>query len=134
MAWDPFLATAQAAGAKVLSDGSDGIATYKRYYLTSEAFAKDGAPVLAVIYKELDKTGNWVKANPKEAAETLATLWKIDSPAVEVANGRRSYKVGAVTKPGLAEQQKIADAFVAEGLLPKPVDTSVVEIWQPAGQ
>ncbi|WP_248310217.1 aliphatic sulfonate ABC transporter substrate-binding protein [Bosea sp. 117] len=135
VAWDPFLATAQAqSSAKVLADGSGGLANYKRYYLASEAFAAEGAPVLAVLFDKLKATGAWVKANPKDAAALLAGLWNIDAAAIEVANGRRSYAVGAVTKAGLSEQQKIADVFLEAGLLPKPVDTAVATIWQPASQ
>ncbi len=39
--------------------------------------------------------------------------------------------LGAVTREGLTEQQRIADAFLAEGLLPRAVDTRDVRIWQP---
>lgn len=135
VAWDPFLATTQAQSkARILADGTNGLASYKRYYLTSEDFAAKGAPVIALLFDQLKAKGDWVKANPKAAAAELATLWGIDAAAVEVANGRRSYKVGAVTKNGLAEQQKIADAFLAEKLLPRAVDTSAVVIWQPASQ
>ena len=135
VAWDPFLATTQAASkARILADGSNGLASYKRYYLASEDYAKGGDKVIAVLFDRLKATGDWVKAKPKDAAAQLAALWNIDAAAVEVANGRRSYKVGAVTKAGLSEQQKIADAFFAEGLLPKKIDAEAVAIWQPAGQ
>jgi sulfonate transport system substrate-binding protein len=63
----------------------------------------------------------------------LAALWGIDASTVEEANSHRSYQVGAVTVPGLSEQQRIADAFLAEGLIPKKVDTSSVKIWTPKG-
>ncbi len=134
VAWDPFLATTQAASkGRILADGSDGLASYKRYYLASETFAQAHPKVLAIIFEKLKAKGEWVKAHPKEAAAQLAALWGIDAAAVEVANGRRSYQVGIVTKPGLAEQQKIADAFFKEGLLPRAIDTGAVTIWQPAG-
>lgn len=132
--WDPFLASAQAqAGARILADGT-GLANYKRYYLATDAYARTGEKVLQVIFAKLKATGGWVKAHPKEAAEKLAGLWKIDAPIVEAANARRSYAVGAVTREGLAEQQKIADVFAAEGLFPRKVDTSGVAFWQPASQ
>lgn len=135
VAWDPFLATTQAQSrARILTDGSGGLATYKRYYLTSEEFAAKGAPVIALLFDQLKAKGKWVKANPQPAAAELAKLWGIDAAAVEVANGRRSYKVGPVARSGLSEQQKIADAFLAENLLPRAVDTSAVVIWQPASQ
>lgn len=134
VAWDPFLATTQGASkARILADGSDGLASYKRYYLTTETFAQSQPKVLAVIFEKLKTKGEWVKAHPKEAAAQLATLWGIDAAAVELANGRRSYKVDVVTKAGLGEQQKIADTFFKEGLLPREVNTGAVSIWQPAG-
>lgn len=131
--WDPFLASAQAqSGARVLADGAGGFASYKRYYLSTEDFVKRGGKALDVIFAKLKETGAWAKANPKEAAEKLAALWKIEPQVVEAGNARRSYQVGAVTREGLAEQQKIADAFLAEGLFPKKVDTSAVATWTPS--
>ena len=55
----------------------------------------------------------------------------IDAATVEEANSHRSYKVGVVTAPGLSEQQRIADAFFAEGLLPVKVDAGAAKIWTP---
>ncbi|MBX4378583.1 hypothetical protein K4H02_26340, partial [Mycobacterium tuberculosis] len=72
-----------------------------------------------------------VKAHPKEAAKLLADLWGIDAATVETANGHRSYGVGAVTPDKLSEQQKIADAFFSEGLIPRKLDTAAVRIWTP---
>jgi sulfonate transport system substrate-binding protein len=61
--------------------------------------------------KKVEETGKWVKVQPKEAAKILAGIWGIDAATVEEANSHRSYKVGVVTKDGLAEQIKIADTF-----------------------
>ncbi|MBC7580408.1 MAG: aliphatic sulfonate ABC transporter substrate-binding protein [Tardiphaga sp.] len=132
VAWDPFLTSAQKqSNARVLTDGSNGLASYKRYYLSSAAFADKRGDVLNVIYGKLDETGKWVKAQPKDAASLLANLWGIDAATVEEANSHRSYQIGAVTLPGLAEQQKIADAFFAEGLIPVKVDAAAAKIWAP---
>ena len=47
VAWDPFLTSAQRqSNARVLSDGSNGLASYKRYYLSSAAFADRRSDVL----------------------------------------------------------------------------------------
>ena len=67
-----------------------------------------------------------------EAAKILGPLWgNLESAIVEQANSRRSYEVRPVEKNGLAEQQKIADAFFAEGLLPRRVKAGDVAVWQP---
>lgn len=129
--WDPFLSSAlRQTGAKVLTDGM-GIASYKRYYLASEDFAQRHGDALNVVYTKLREMGIWVKENPGEAAVLLAGLWGIDAPTVEQANRNRSYQVGAVTLDGLSEQQKIADAFLRDGVLPRAVETRAVKVWQP---
>jgi sulfonate transport system substrate-binding protein len=132
VAWDPFLTSAQRqSNARILADGGNGLASYKRYYLSSAAFADRRGDVLNVIFSKLDETGKWVKAHSKDAATLLAALWGIDAATVEAANSHRSYLIGVVTPPGLSEQQRIADAFFAEGLLPVKVNAGDIKIWTP---
>jgi len=129
--WDPFLSAAKVQSqARVLSVASD-TASYQRYYLASDVYAKANPDVLRLIYQELQKAGVWVKKSPKEAAALLAGVWGLDASIVEQANAHRSYKVRAVTSTGLAEQQKIADAFLSEKLLPKRVDTQALSVFKP---
>lgn len=129
--WDPFLSAAQRQSKlRVLADGT-GIASYQRYYLASTRFAKARPDVLGVVYAELEKTGGWVKQNPKEAAALLAPVWGLDAATVEQANARRSYLVRPVRIEGLAEQQRIADAFFAEKLLPKKINALDVALFNP---
>ncbi|WP_315838534.1 aliphatic sulfonate ABC transporter substrate-binding protein [Bradyrhizobium prioriisuperbiae] len=132
VAWDPFLTSTQRqSGARTLADGSVGLASYKRYYLASETFADRRGDVLNIVVEKLREIGKWVKAHPKDAATLLAGLWGIDAATVEEANSHRSYGVGTVTSAGLSEQQKIADAFFGENLIPKKLDTTAVRIWTP---
>ncbi|MCY1426055.1 putative aliphatic sulfonates-binding protein [compost metagenome] len=130
--WDPFAASAQRQQhARVLADG-DGLASYQRYYLASSDYAKAHPEVLKLVFAELQKTGRWVKQNPQDAARLLGPLWgNLDVATVEQANARRSYDVQPVTLGSLSEQQRIADAFFAEGLIPKKVDAKAVSLWQP---
>jgi sulfonate transport system substrate-binding protein len=129
--WDPFLAAAQRQSkVRVLADGA-GIASYQRYYLASTKFAKARPDVLRVIYAELEKTGKWVKQNPKEAAALLSPVWGLDAATIEQANSRRSYAVRPVVAEGLTEQQRIADAFFGEKLLPKKLNALDVALFKP---
>lgn len=129
--WEPFLSAAQRQLPTRTLASSQGLASYQRYYLTSTRFAKKHPQVLQTVYGELVKAGDWLRAHPAEAAQILGPLWgNLDPAIVEQANGRRSYEVRPVSKDGLAEQQKIADAFFAEGLLPRRVDTQDVAVWQ----
>lgn len=128
--WDPFVAAAQKqADARVLADGSDGLASYQRYYLASSAFAAKEPKLIETYFELLESTGKWVKANPVEAAKILAPAWKLEQDVVEKANGRRSYQVRSVSPSDLSEQQRIADAFFAEAVLPKEIKATEAEIW-----
>lgn len=128
--WDPFLAGVQRQSeVRILADGRN-VADYQRYYLAATAYAKARPDVLAVVFEALNKTGKWVKQSPKEAAELLAPAWGLDAKTVELANSRRSYEVRPVLKEALGEQQKIADAFFAEGLLPRKLDATAVPLWR----
>lgn len=132
VAWDPFFTAAvRQTQARVLTDGRGGLASYKRYYLASEKFANKHGDILKVIFNKLNDTGHWVKSHPKEAAALLGAAWKIDADIVEEANSHRSYQVGIVTPAGLSEQQSIADAFQAEGLIPRKINTDQIKIWRP---
>ncbi|MCD5993501.1 aliphatic sulfonate ABC transporter substrate-binding protein [Pseudomonas sp. CDFA 602] len=130
--WEPFLTSAKRQlPTRTLADGK-GLASYKRYYLTGTDYASKHPQVLKVVYDELYKTGNWVKAHPREAAQILSPLWgNLGLETVEEANAHRSYQIQPVTIDQLGEQQKIADAFFAAGLLPKAVDAKDVEVWKP---
>ncbi|NMM28572.1 MAG: aliphatic sulfonate ABC transporter substrate-binding protein [Glaciimonas sp.] len=129
--WDPFLAGVQSQShIRIIADGRN-VADYQRYYLASTAFANARPDVLAVVFDELRKTGRWAKQNPKEAAALLAPVWGLDANIVELANSRRSYEVRAVLPGALNEQQRIADAFLSEGFLPKKVDATAVSLWSP---
>ena len=70
--WDPFLSAVKVQSqARVLSVSRD-TASYRRYYLAADAYAKANPDVLRLIYQELQKTGVWVKKSPKESAALLA--------------------------------------------------------------
>ena len=131
--WEPFLSGAQQQlPTRILADG-EGLADYQRYYLTSASFARNHPQVLQIVFTELVKAGDWLRANPRQGAEVLGPLWgNLDPAIVEKANAKRSYQVRLVKPDSLAEQQKIADAFLAAGLLPKAVDARQVNIWSPA--
>ncbi|NWA05694.1 aliphatic sulfonate ABC transporter substrate-binding protein [Pseudomonas gingeri] len=130
--WEPFLSGVQRQlPIRTLADGQ-GLANYKRYYLASTPYAQSHPQVLKQVFAELQKSGTWIKTHPKEAAEILGPLWGgLDTATVEAANRHRSYEVQAVKADQLGEQQQIADAFLAAGLLPQKIDTQDVGIWQP---
>jgi len=129
--WDPFVSAVQKqSSVRILADGT-GIADYRRYYLASSPFAAARPDVLKVVFAKLKESGEWSKKNPEAAAKLLAPVWGLDPAIVTAANAHRSYEVKAVAAENFTDQQKIADAFFAEGILPKAIKASEAEIWTP---
>lgn len=130
--WEPFLSGVQRqVPTRTLADGK-GLAQYQRYYLTTNAYADKHPQVLKTVFHELEKTGQWVKSNPADAARLLGPLWgNLDGATVEAANQRRTYQILPVEAGKLDEQQSIADAFFEAGLLPAKVDARDVQVWKP---
>jgi sulfonate transport system substrate-binding protein len=132
--WDPFVAAAVTqSGARILTDGT-GLANYTRYYLASSTFAGARPDVVRLIFDKLKATGLWVKKNPDAAVKILAPVWKLDPKIIEQTNGHRSYEVREVSQANLVEEQKIADTFLAQHLLPHSIKATNAEIWSPSKQ
>ncbi|MGO4303534.1 aliphatic sulfonate ABC transporter substrate-binding protein [Cupriavidus sp. RAF12] len=130
--WDPFLAAVQRqANARILRDGTK-LASYRRFYLAATPYAKRRPDVLALVYEELRRAGDWIKQNPGPAAAWHAPLIGLDAATVEAANTRRTYQVQAVDAASIGEQQRIADAFTGQGILPKKVTVASSPVWKPA--
>jgi sulfonate transport system substrate-binding protein len=131
--WDPFLAAEQRdAHVRVIADGTGGLAQYNRFYTATTTFAEKHPDVLRVVFDELNETGKWVKAHPQEAAQILGPMWgDIPAPTVELANSRRSYDIVPVKRDQLAEQQRIADTYLAAGMIPTALKATDIRIWTP---
>ncbi|MDR2124745.1 MAG: aliphatic sulfonate ABC transporter substrate-binding protein [Desulfovibrio sp.] len=128
--WDPFLATVELqSGARILADGKSTGVSYTRFYPVSTTYLKNNPAVLRVVADELGKIGKWVKADPEAAAKVQAPLVGLNIEIVKKANSRRSYDVAHVDGAAIAEQQKIADLFVAQKLLPKAIKVADVPVW-----
>jgi sulfonate transport system substrate-binding protein len=87
---------------------------------------------MKLIFNEIRKAGEWVKTHPTESAKVLGPLWgNLDTATVELANSHRTYDVKAVVPESLTEQQKIADAFFREKLIPREINARDVTLWNP---
>ncbi|RZT41935.1 sulfonate ABC transporter substrate-binding protein [Cupriavidus agavae] len=135
--WDPFLAAAEKQlGARVLADGrsADGkaVVSNHQFYLASRPYANARPDVVAVILDELFQLGQWAEKHPKDAAQVLVKETGLDAGVLDLAVSRFSYGAKAVTPEVLAEQQRIADAFVALKLIPKPIKVADAAWTAPA--
>src|ERR1700676_2849592 len=122
--WDPYLAAAEAAtGARTLSDGS-GIVSNYQFYLSSKKFLESNPGIVDLVLAELGTVDDWAKSDIHGVAEQLAAAVGLPVPIVEVALRRQAYGIKPVTGSVIADQQQVADAFFALGLIPKPIRIS----------
>ena len=133
--WDPFLAIAQAKRpVRVLADAT-GLSSYHRYYLANDRFVAENPQVVGIVYDALRQAGRWVKAEPDAAVALLAPIWGDLSPeVVATVNRRRTYDVTPVVRSELGEQQAIADTFREARLIPRDLDATAVNTWQPPAE
>ena len=131
--WDPFLAITQhRMPVRVVGDGGGGVTGYSRYYMVNTAFAKRRPDVVQAVFEALVEAGQRLRQDPAAAAALLGPLWgDIPAEIVLQVNARRSYDVRPVQPADLAEQQRIADAFLDAGLIPRRLATADVPVWQP---
>lgn len=119
--WDPFLAAAQRQlGARVVADGQ-GVVANHQFYLAERGYAEKYPQVVQAIIEELARLDRWSENNGAAVAALLAPQIGLDLATTEVAAGRFAYGIQPITPAIAAEQQKIADAFHALKLIPKPI-------------
>ncbi|WP_457391740.1 sulfonate ABC transporter substrate-binding protein [Roseateles sp. P5_E1] len=119
--WDPFLAAVEKqSGARLLQDGR-GLVNNYAYYLAERGFAQQHPQVIQALFDDNQAQAAHVKANVKAAAAVIAPLQGLEPEVVEKSLTRYQFGVKPLTAAVAAEQQKIADAFHALGLIPKPI-------------
>lgn len=127
--WDPFYASAEVtAEARVLVDGTDLVANHQ-FYLAHKDYAEAHPKAIEILLAELDAVNEWVKSDPKAAAEQLAPPIGIPAPILERALKRQSFGVKPIDDSVISEQQKIADLFLELELIPKKIDVREA-VWR----
>ncbi len=119
--WDPFLAAVEKqSGARLLADGK-GLVNNYAYYLAERGYAEKNPQVIQALFDDSLAQAATLKANIKAAAAVIAPLQGLEPEVVEKSLTRYQFGVKPLTPHVAAEQQKIADAFLALGLIPKAI-------------
>jgi sulfonate transport system substrate-binding protein len=129
--WDPYLAAAQnSLNVRVIADYTNLTQT-NAFYESSRDFAQHSPMVLNLTLSELAKAGAWANANPHAVSELLAPQVGLPVDVVEVWQRRTHYGTKPVDSAVIATQQKVADAFFDQKLIPKKVNVAdAVWTWQ----
>lgn len=124
--WDPFQAAAEVAiAARTLANGK-GLASNHQFYLATQKFADANPQVIDAVVASIAELDDWAKDKIKAVAEELSPGIGIPAPILEIALKRQSYGIEPLDSGVVAEQQRIADAFFALGLLPKAIVVSAI--------
>jgi sulfonate transport system substrate-binding protein len=118
--WDPFQASAELAGARVLRDG-EGLVQNQFFYVARRAFADEHGALLRTVLDEFATLSTWAAAHPEDASQLLAKSSGVAYDALLIAEKRHAYGLRPITPEVLAQQQKIADAFFAVQVIPKAI-------------
>jgi sulfonate transport system substrate-binding protein len=125
--WDPFQAAAEAAtDARTLTDGTDTVPNHQ-FYLSSQKFLQSDPAIIDAILAGLREVDDWAKTDIHAVAEQLSPSVGLSVPVLEVALKRQAYGIEPIDAQVIAEQQKLADTFLALGLIPKAVTVSDVQ-------
>ena len=124
--WDPYLSILQAAQPlRLLADYgalAPAISPPWSFYEARRAFAEAEGPLLGQVIKALATEGAWATANPEAVARIVAPVLGLGEDVVLPMQRRARFGAVPVTAAIAADQQRVADAFHAHGLIPKPLE------------
>lgn len=116
---DPYYAAAEIDGQVRVLATSRGLTGNNTFYLASRTLAAH-EPSLRGLFAVLTETDAYVQSNRKDTAQRFADFAGLGLATVHRFLGRRNPSpVGPLTPALVAEQQKVADAFLQLGLIPK---------------
>ncbi len=119
--WDPYLAAAQKAyPVRVLADYT-GLLQANGFYLSSRGFVDKSPESVAILLEQIAQAGAWVSGHRKEMVAMLAPQVGVTPDVIETWLSRSRAGVVPVSAEILANQQRVADLFYQEKLIPKPV-------------
>ncbi len=129
--WDPYYsATVLHGGARVLTDG-EGLDLTGSFYLASREWANANGPFLRQVLDTFSQADELVRSQRQQSIDLLsATIGLPPAVIVRYLENRPVMTIRPVDAATAARQQKTADLFYANRLIPKPVDIRD-RIWHP---
>jgi sulfonate transport system substrate-binding protein len=121
--WDPFYAGAQAAGAKVISDGT-GLMPNRAFYTSTRDFSNASPDALNAAIDVLNEQEAWEGQHVSETAADISPSIGLPPPVLQTWFARQKYGVNKLNPTIFAGQQQIADAFLKLGLIPSRIDVT----------
>ena len=129
--WDPYYAATELdIKPRVLATGA-GLSSNNSFYLASKPFVERHAGAVQALLDELTRADAYVQSNRKEAAQLIADFSGLSLATVHLFISRRPPSPVAPLSPALvADQQRVADAFEQQGLIPRRIKVADI-VWSP---
>jgi sulfonate transport system substrate-binding protein len=120
--WDPYFADAElSAGARVLADG-EGLVANREFHLATREYARARPEVIRAIIDALRREGDWARTNPDDVARIIGNETGLKTETMRRVIGRKEYGISLMNDSIVAEQQRVADTFVALGVVHKKIE------------
>jgi sulfonate transport system substrate-binding protein len=120
---DPHYAIAEdLSRIRVIKDAV-GLDSPGAYYVARKTFALENLGLLKVVIEELHELDKWSEANRSEVIEILVKELKLKPTVAEKVVSRRTFAGRrGLTSQLIKEQQRVADLFFDEKVIPKKID------------
>lgn len=122
--WDPYLSAVELTGkVDVLIDGKDFPKTYS-YYIANPKFTTAHPHAVNKVIKSLNEADSWILNNQALAVDLYSSSTGLAPDVAKSAIDRRlkPSPIRPLTDENIQSQQKIADLFFAEKLIPKQIN------------
>ncbi|MFZ6656385.1 sulfonate ABC transporter substrate-binding protein [Undibacterium sp. TJN19] len=131
--WDPYWAAIeQNTQVRVLATGK-GLVNNLSHYLSARSFADRYPKIIQLLFEELTRSDTFVQKNREEAIAVIAASTGLDKPTIASFLERRPRSpVVYLTQSIIDEQQRVADNFYQQKLIPKSVSIRDA-VWLPPG-
>ncbi|MEU7003963.1 ABC transporter substrate-binding protein [Nonomuraea sp. NPDC046570] len=100
---------------------TEGLFSHRSLWFTRRDFAQERPEELAAIVAALQESDAWIQENPRQAAELFAADDGGSVDDWENALRRRPFGLHPVSPEFVAEQQRAADLFHANGLIDRKI-------------
>lgn len=129
--WDPFYSAIALEGkARLLANG-EGLGLSGPFYLAARPYAEANPAFVQQLLNELNQAEALTRSDEAASIRLLADFMGLPEAVLQRAFSHRpASPIGPVTAQIVEAQQRTADLFLANRLLPKRVDVSGA-VWQP---
>lgn len=126
--WYPFVGQATSRGARILLDGSGWPETGLNFTVASKQALADAerAGQVGDLLARLARAQAWATAHPQDWAEVFAQTTRLPVELVQEMLAHQDLRYVPIQPPVITSQQRLADMFAAERLIPKPLQVEQI--------